>query len=88
VALINCPDCKRQISDEAKSCVSCGCPIRAKQQYLGVRTLMALVIMAIGFYLLLNGWVMPGGIAILFGLFMVLFGGLVLISIIWKIITG
>jgi len=26
VALINCPDCSREISEEAASCVQCGCP--------------------------------------------------------------
>jgi uncharacterized paraquat-inducible protein A len=88
MALINCPDCKKQISDEAKRCMNCGYPVRVKQKYLGVRVLMSIVIMAIGLYLVLNGSAMPGGIAILFGLFMVLFGGLVFISILWKIITG
>ena len=27
MALINCPECKRQISDKAPACPQCGCPI-------------------------------------------------------------
>ena len=27
MALINCPECKREISDRAKSCPHCGCPL-------------------------------------------------------------
>ncbi len=25
--LIDCPDCKRQVSDKAASCIHCGCPL-------------------------------------------------------------
>lgn len=27
MALINCPECKKEISDKAKSCPNCGCPL-------------------------------------------------------------
>ena len=27
MALINCPECNREVSDKARSCPSCGCPI-------------------------------------------------------------
>ena len=29
MALIKCPECSKQVSDQAKSCPSCGCPISA-----------------------------------------------------------
>lgn len=28
MALINCPDCKKEISAKAPNCPNCGCPIR------------------------------------------------------------
>jgi hypothetical protein len=31
MALINCPECKKEVSDKAKSCPNCGCPISEKQ---------------------------------------------------------
>ena len=30
--LITCPDCKKEISDKAKACPSCGCPVVSSQQ--------------------------------------------------------
>ena len=27
MALINCPECEKEISDKAQSCIHCGCPI-------------------------------------------------------------
>lgn len=27
MALIKCPDCSKEISDKAKSCIHCGCPL-------------------------------------------------------------
>ena len=86
MALINCPDCNKQVSDSAKRCVNCGYPIRAKQQYYGARAVMSIIIIAIGLFLVLNGSVMPG--AIWFGLFMVAFGGVVLIALIWSAATS
>ena len=29
MALINCPECKKEISDKAQSCPYCGCPVSA-----------------------------------------------------------
>ncbi len=31
MALINCPECGKEISDKATSCPSCGCPIEKKE---------------------------------------------------------
>lgn len=28
MALINCPECGKEISDKAASCPNCGCPIK------------------------------------------------------------
>lgn len=28
MALINCPECGRQISDQAKNCIDCGYPVK------------------------------------------------------------
>lgn len=30
MALINCPECNKQISDRAVTCPSCGCPVAAQ----------------------------------------------------------
>lgn len=32
MALINCPECEKQVSDRATSCPDCGCPLNATQQ--------------------------------------------------------
>lgn len=32
MALIKCPECGREISERAKSCPNCGCPIEAPQE--------------------------------------------------------
>ena len=86
MALINCPDCKKQVSDEAERCVNCGYPIRAKQQRPGVRVVLNIVLIAIGLYLVLAGAVMPGAVWV--GLFILAFGGLVLLGTLWKAVTG
>ena len=31
MALITCPDCKSQVSDKAKTCIKCGCPLVIKR---------------------------------------------------------
>jgi len=31
MAIIKCPECGHEISDKAKSCVSCGCPVLQKK---------------------------------------------------------
>lgn len=33
MALIKCPECGKQVSDAAKSCPGCGCPIAASNSY-------------------------------------------------------
>lgn len=86
MALINCPDCKRQVSGEAERCVHCGYPIRAKQQRLGVRAALSVLLIAVGLYLVTAGAVMPG--AVWFGLFMLAFGGIVLVALLWKAAAG
>ncbi len=30
MALISCPECKKEVSDKAESCPHCGCPLSAK----------------------------------------------------------
>ncbi len=32
MALINCPECKNSVSDQARACPNCGCPIK-KTEY-------------------------------------------------------
>lgn len=80
MALIICRDCKKQISDEAKSCPNCGYPIRFNNQKIWFQATLAIVIIAIGIHLVLNGASMPGGLAIFFGLFMIVFGSLVIVA--------
>ncbi len=33
MALIKCPECKKEISDKATQCIHCGCPIENKVKY-------------------------------------------------------
>lgn len=33
MSLINCPECNKAISDKAKSCPNCGCPISINNKY-------------------------------------------------------
>ena len=30
--LLNCPDCNKEVSDKAVSCINCGCPITSMDQ--------------------------------------------------------
>lgn len=34
MALIKCDECGKQISDKAKTCVNCGCPIQTKKDVI------------------------------------------------------
>lgn len=36
MALIACKECKQQISDQAKMCPHCGCPIKKQKSGLGI----------------------------------------------------
>lgn len=63
MSLINCPECRKEISDNAASCPQCGCPIKPasnqpviskEQKSRGVATLLSLLLGGIGahkFYL-------------------------------------
>lgn len=33
MALINCPECNKQVSNRAKICPNCGCPINTNLKY-------------------------------------------------------
>ena len=37
MALITCPDCGSQVSDKAKACIHCGCPLTVEQGKLIIR---------------------------------------------------
>ena len=37
MALISCPECKREVSDRAESCPHCGCPLAAAPDVVGGR---------------------------------------------------
>jgi RNA polymerase subunit RPABC4/transcription elongation factor Spt4 len=53
MALINCPDCKKQVSSEAEKCPHCGRSIAAKQSATGV--MAAIIIGLVVGVLLLKG---------------------------------
>ena len=36
MALINCPECNKQISDKAAACPNCGCPISIDNDKAGI----------------------------------------------------
>lgn len=56
MALINCAECHKEISDKAKQCPYCGCPTRTKKLskktkcVIGVTLLVALVISGVYCY--------------------------------------
>jgi hypothetical protein len=31
--LIKCPECKREVSDKAETCIGCGCPLQKRPKY-------------------------------------------------------
>ena len=33
MALIKCPECKKEISDKSKTCIHCGCPVENETKY-------------------------------------------------------
>ena len=49
---------------------------------------MALIMVGLGLYLALEGWVVPGGVAVWLGLFMIVFGGVVFVAMVWKAATS
>jgi len=76
MALINCPECKKEISDRATSCPHCGCPIIDKQSIpvipapeqksRGVATLLSLLLGGIGAH---KFYVDKPGVGVLYLLF-------------------
>lgn len=38
MALIKCPECGKEISDKAKACPNCGCPLEQKEEPVNVQT--------------------------------------------------
>lgn len=38
MAMINCPECGKEISDKAKACIHCGCPINEEKQIAETNT--------------------------------------------------
>ncbi len=44
MALINCPDCGKEISEHAKNCMHCGCPIKKPKKKLTKKTLIFLIV--------------------------------------------
>ncbi len=84
--LVNCPECGKQISDEAKRCLNCGYPMRAKQQYFGIRAVMASTVIVIGLVCLVAGQQNSGLFG--FGLITMVLGVLVLLSVLWAAFLG
>ena len=41
MALINCPECSKEISDKASSCPFCGCPVNSKNKPQEVKVIAA-----------------------------------------------
>lgn len=38
MALITCPDCGKEVSDRAKSCIHCGCPLEKPDYTVKIKT--------------------------------------------------
>jgi hypothetical protein len=87
VPLIKCPDCSKEVSDTADKCLNCGYRL-PKKEYLFWRGLMALILVGLGLYVASEGWAVPGGGAVWFGLFMIVFGGVVFVAMVWKAATS
>ena len=43
MALIKCPECKKEISDKARNCIHCGCPIKLKRNINKINSIMVKV---------------------------------------------
>ena len=37
MSLINCPECKKEISDKAEACPQCGCPIKSDSRKINAQ---------------------------------------------------
>ncbi len=58
MAIIKCPDCKKEISSDAESCLNCGKPIKpkasvVKQILIGLGFFIAFAVLILGILLLL-----------------------------------
>jgi hypothetical protein len=86
MALINCPDCGKQVSDQAAACLRCGAPIAAPApvqtiEQTGKRYKAQLVV---GILALLTGVIMinvgePGSATKVFGIIITLIGAMMYI---------
>lgn len=38
MALIKCPDCEKEVSDKAESCINCGCPLKLPDYIVKFKT--------------------------------------------------
>src|SRR2546430_934763 len=64
VALIDCPECKKRISDKAAACPDCGAPIQASRPEFGksktVASLLALFLGPLGLHKMYLGQSIQG----------------------------
>lgn len=56
MALIKCPECGKEISDKAKKCIHCGCPIATEQSRARKRTIAIILIIAISIAAVIVGY--------------------------------
>lgn len=75
LALIKCPECKKQVSDMSPSCPSCGHPIKAMtiektgKKWKGLK-LLSVGLIVLGIVLGLNNYPTAGGILGVIGFWM------------------
>jgi|UniRef100_UPI003FF013E8 hypothetical protein len=47
MAMIKCPECGQEISDKAKKCIHCGCPVKGKSNRIGKIIIPIIVVIVI-----------------------------------------
>jgi hypothetical protein len=72
--LINCSECKKEVSTKAENCPNCGAPLKRgslMNNYLGFGSLISLMIILLGLILIFTGKIL-GLILILVGVILLL----------------
>lgn len=62
MAMIKCPECGKDVSDQAVSCPNCGAAIKKKQSVVGV---IGFILSIIGLFLGINGGIILWTISII-----------------------
>lgn len=75
MALVKCPECRIDVSDQAESCPKCGCPFSEKAQTiektskkLKLQTMLSAFMAIIGFLIACGGVIDESGVTMILGI--------------------